>query len=244
MTQTNKKFSDVKNNEKDHILVIDDDVRISNLVSRYLHDQGFIALTASCAADAQEKLAVFECDALIVDVMMPGQSGLELVETLRAKGIDIPVLLLTALGEAEDRITGLEVGADDYLSKPFEPRELVLRLKSILKRAQKTPIAMTQTYKMGDCVYDIQNEFLEKNDDVISLTSAEHNLLKVFLEHEGDVLSRKTLAQKTGLGEGGERTIDVQITRLRRKIEENTKTPRFLKTVRGKGYVMRAEKLV
>ena len=103
---------------------------------------------------------------------------------------------------------------------------------------------MTQTYKMGDCVYDIQNEFLEKNDDVISLTSAEHNLLKVFLEHEGDVLSRKTLAQKTGLGEGGERTIDVQITRLRRKIEENTKTPRFLKTVRGKGYVMRAEKLV
>lgn len=228
---------------KDHILVVDDDVRISELVSRYLHEQNFVVLTASCAEDAKQKLGSFEFDALIVDVMMPGQSGLEFTQALRDQNIDIPVLLLTALGEAEDRISGLESGADDYLPKPFEPRELVLRLKSILKRTQRSEGLPSGNYKMGDCTYDIQNEYFEKNGEPSSLTSAEHNLLKVFLGHEGEVLSRESLAQKAGLGEGGERSIDVQITRLRRKIEENTRTPRFLKTVRGKGYVMRAEKI-
>ena len=231
------------NSTKDHILVVDDDIRISELVSRYLHEKDFIVLTASCAKDARQKLEVFEFDALIVDVMMPGQSGLEFTQSLREEGLMIPVLLLTALSETEDRIAGLETGADDYLSKPFEPRELVLRLKSILKRSQKPLEVESYLYKMGGCIYDMSNEYFEQNGQPSSLTSAEHNLLRVFLEHEGVILSRESLAQKTGLGKGGERTIDVQITRLRRKIEENTKTPRFLKTVRGKGYIMRADKI-
>ncbi|MDH5722377.1 MAG: response regulator, partial [Alphaproteobacteria bacterium] len=142
---------------KDHILVVDDDVRISELVSRYLHEQDFIALTASCAEDARKKLEVFEFDALIIDVMMPGQNGLEFTQSLREEGIVMPVLLLTALSEAEDRIAGLETGADDYLAKPFEPRELVLRLKSILKRSQRSLAEVSSLYKMGACIYDKDN---------------------------------------------------------------------------------------
>ncbi len=226
--------------EKAHILVVDDDRRIRSLVSRYLNEHDFIVLTAQDAQDAKNIMSRFIFDALVVDVMMPGQSGMEFTKSLRDDGNLIPVLLLTALGEVEDRVDGLEAGADDYLPKPFEPKELVLRLRAILRRVPK-PTKASLSYVIGRWCFNPQHDEIMCGDDVISLTMVEANLLRALIESSGDVVSREELATRCGI-DTGERTIDVQVTRLRRKIEENTKSPRYLQTVRGKGYLLRAEK--
>lgn len=225
---------------KAHILVVDDDTRIRSLVSRFLHENGFVAMGAASADDALTMLQRFDFDALIVDVMMPGKDGFEFLSELRV-GNQVPVLMLTALGEAEDRITGLERGADDYLSKPFEPRELVLRLNSILKRSRKAEKKNT-VYGIGQWVYDPEIDEIKSGVTIIRLTSVEAKLLRALVENLGEIMSREALADICEM-DSGERTIDVQVTRLRRKIEESTKAPRYLLTVRGKGYMLRAEKI-
>jgi two-component system phosphate regulon response regulator OmpR len=236
MTISDKAFSDFS--ARPHVLVVDDDARISDLVSRFLHDNGFIVMTAGDAAEARQLLKSFEFDVMVVDVMMPGETGLEFTKSIRGQ-FPAPVLLLTALGEAEDRITGLESGADDYLSKPFEPRELVLRLQSILRRtAGKRDAA--KAFKVGRWTFDPDLEELQDGAERQKLTAAEVNLIKALAARPREVISREALAQQCGV-DAGERTIDVQVTRLRRKIEEDTKTPRYLLTVRGKGYMLRTE---
>lgn len=237
----NMKKTEGKKAVKAHILVVDDDTRICDLVSRFLHEHDFIVITAENVIEAECMMENFSFDALVVDVMMPGKTGTEFVQELRDRAQDVPVLLLTALGEAEDRIAGLESGADDYLAKPFEPMELVLRLRAILRRTQKQ-VKETTVYKIGVWYFDIRHDELKNGPNVLSLTSVEASLLRALAESLGNVVSRDDLALRSGLGTGG-RTIDVQVTRLRRKIEENTKAPRFLQTVRGKGYLLRAEKV-
>lgn len=230
--------------DRSHILVVDDDTRICNLVSRFLQENDFIVMTAESAIDAQEVLERFEFDAIVLDVMMPGMTGTELVQKLRQEKVDTPILLLTALGESEDRITGFESGADDYLPKPFEPRELVLRLKSILRRTQKPSSGETE-YRIGNWTFNPKHDELREFDNtehILGLTSVEANLLRALAESANDVVSREELAKRCDL-DMGERTIDVQMTRLRRKVEENTRMPRFLQTVRGKGYILRAERM-
>ncbi len=221
-----------------HVMVVDDDRRIRDLLSRFLSEQGFVVLQAGDAAEAQGLLKTFEVDVMVVDVMMPGQSGVEFTQEFRQKD-DTPILLLTALGETEDRIKGLEAGADDYLPKPFEPKELVLRLNAILKRTVK-PDKKDEAFRMGGWIFDPEMDVLTSEKETVSLTDAESMLLKVLGRYKGDVLSREKLAKLCGV-DAGERTIDVQVTRLRRKIEEDSKSPRYLQTVRGKGYLLRAE---
>lgn len=224
-----------------HVLVVDDDRRIRDLLSRYLGARGFVVLAAESAAEAEVFLERFACDVMVLDVMMPGETGVEFVERYRAGGRDVPVLLLTALGEAGDRIAGLEAGADDYLTKPFEPRELVLRLNAILKRTVQAKEAAV-CVQIGPWVFDPDHEELRSEDDIVRLTSAEATLMRALAAKHGEVLSRDELAEACGL-DAGERTIDVQVTRLRRKIEVDTKNPRYLQTLRGKGYRLRAEVL-
>lgn len=227
--------------ERPHILVIDDDDRIRDLLARYLTEQGFVVATTPGAAEARSALEMFSFDALVVDVMMPGETGLEFTRSLRDRN-DIPVLLLTALGETDDRITGLESGADDYLPKPFEPRELVLRLQAILRRRPQLQ-AMQKPVRIGRWVYDPAEKTLADRDDIQRLTTAEISLLGALILKAGQVISREDLARMCNMDDTGDRTIDVQITRLRRKLEEDTRTPRYLQTVRGKGYLLRVEQL-
>ncbi len=232
-----------KKASKDHILVIDDDKRICELVSRYLRDHDYVVLSAGNADKAHEKIENFEFDALIVDVMMPGQTGLEFTQAIRSKGNKTPILLLTALGEVEDRISGFEAGADDYLPKPFEPKEMVLRLESILRRTRQNT-KEHKGYQIGKWYFDPCYDELRntKEDSEIKLTSVEANLLRALAESAGQPVSRDDLAERCDI-DAGERTIDVQVTRLRRKIEQNTKIPKYLQTVRGKGYLLRAEQV-
>lgn len=227
--------------EKPHILVVDDDERIRQLVSRYLHENGFIVMEAHDASHAEKLLQSFEFDALVVDVMMPGETGLEFTKRLQGKGQNIPVLLLTALGEVDDRISGFEAGADDYLAKPFEPKELVMRLHAILRRTAKKATALSP-FNIGRWRFDPQHSELVDGDEHIRLTGVEVNLLKALAGQAGEPISRDALAKICDV-DAGERTIDVQVTRLRRKIEEDTKAPRYLKTVRGKGYMLRIDDL-
>lgn len=224
--------------ERPHILVIDDDERIRGLVSRFLNDNGFLAATAKDAAEGQAILDDFEFDAVIVDVMMPGQTGLEWTQAMRAAGNDLPVLLLTALGEGGDRIAGLESGADDYLAKPFEPRELVLRLRSLLRRVPKKADQEADLV-IGPWTYDPAMNALVSTRETQRLTAVEGNLLKALAKCAGQVIGREDLARLCELDAAGERTIDVQVTRLRRKLEEDSRWPRYLQTVRGKGYMLR-----
>ena len=228
-------------NARAHALVVDDDRRIRDLVCRYLIEHGYVAMSASCARESEDIMARFDFDVLVLDVMMPGEDGVSFAKRIRDDGANIPILLLTALGEAEDRIKGLEVGVDDYLVKPFEPRELLLRLNIILKRSFE---AKSQNYRirMGEWDYVSGEDVLYSDDMEVALTMNEVLLLDAFSGRIGDVLSRDELAELCGL-DAGERTIDVQITRLRRKIEKDTKSPQYLQTVRGKGYVLRAEML-
>jgi two-component system, OmpR family, phosphate regulon response regulator OmpR len=221
-----------------HVLVVDDDRRIRELVSRFLKENGFVVLSAPDATQARRMLENFIFDALVVDVMMPGESGLELTKFVRSSS-DIPVLLLTALGESQERIAGLESGADDYLPKPFEPKELVLRLGAILRRTAP-PMKSAGPLKIGRWTFDPVLGELSDGRQALRLTSVETNLIRALARRPGQVMSRTDLARACGV-ESSERTIDVQVTRLRRKIEEDTRAPRYLLTARGKGYMLRTE---
>ncbi len=220
-----------------HILVVDDDTRLRSLLQRFLRENGFLVSVAKNAAEARERLKSYVFNLLIVDIMMPNESGLEFLAKLREDN-DVPVILLTAMGETADRIAGLETGADDYLPKPFEPKELVLRIKSILKRAPQKTLAKQERLDLGLCVYDIASkELLTKQGQVIHITPVEQSLLSILGQRFGQVFSREKLAEMLGAGQSP-RSIDVQITRLRKKIEQDSKNPRYLQTVRGKGYML------
>ena len=224
--------------ELPHILVVDDDNRLRELLRRYLADNGFRVTVASDAAEARDQLGSIVFDLIVMDVMMPGESGLVLTDSLRRKST-VPILMLTAMGETEDRINGLEIGADDYLAKPFEPRELVLRIRTILRRTEHAEAA-PPGLQIGPCTFDRLRETLYRGEVAVRLTTAEANLLKALALNPGHVCSRVELAQACGL-EGGDRSIDVQVTRLRKKIEPDPKMPRYLQTVRGHGYVLRPD---
>jgi two-component system phosphate regulon response regulator OmpR len=222
-----------------HVLIVDDDDRIRELVSRFLGENGFVTAAAASAAEAREALRYLLFDALVVDIMMPGETGLDFIRTLRGDGRAIPALLLTALGETEDRITGFESGADDYLPKPFEPRELVVRLQSLLRRGGRSAgRAADKPFTIGRWTYDPDHKELTAGGETVKLTAVEANLLEGLARRAGEVVSREDLALLTGI-EANERTIDVQVTRLRRKLEDDSKNPRWLQTVRGKGYLLR-----
>lgn len=224
--------------DKPHVLVVDDDDRIRTLLSRYLRDQGFIVSTAKNGNDALDVLKCAYYDILVVDVMMPEKNGLELTQELRATS-DIPILLLTALGEVDDRIQGLETGADDYLSKPFEPKELVLRLKSILKRKGSIVNRNLENLKIGSWRFLAEEARLVNDDGQdIRLTSVEVKLLEALARHAGKILSREELARLCGV-DGNDRTVDVQITRLRKKIEDDSRIPKYIQTIRGQGYLLK-----
>lgn len=217
-----------------HILVVDDDTRLRRLLKKYLTENGFIVSQASGAQEAKELLKLFSFSILILDVMMPGQNGQELTKELRANEFETPILMLTAMGDIDNRIIGLEAGADDYLSKPFEPKELLLRINNILKRQIQHEVKKEVCF--GDCVYDIKTKRLLKNDSPVLLTTAEQDLLNVLVSSLGDAISREDIA--LALKSDNLRAIDVQITRLRRKIETDIKKPICIQTVRGMGYIL------
>ncbi len=217
-----------------HILVVDDDERLRDLLRDYLTQNGYLVTTAADAADARARLVGLEFDLIVLDVMMPGENGLELTASLR-RNSQVPILLLTAMGEAEDRIKGLESGADDYLAKPFEPRELLLRIGSVLRRAAPAPEAAAEI-AFGDYCFDAQRGELRQEGRPVKLTSGEVALLRLFAERPGQTVSRHQLSQQSG--GASERAVDVQITRLRRKIEPDPRNPRYLQTVWGEGYVL------
>jgi two-component system phosphate regulon response regulator OmpR len=225
--------------DKPHVLVVDDDDRIRSLLSRYLRDNGFVVATAKDGNDAIDVLKCAYFDILVVDVMMPHKNGLELTKDLRATS-DLPILLLTALGEVEDRIKGLELGADDYLSKPFEPKELVLRLQSILKRKGGMVNRNLNHFSIGKWIFIPDEDKLTSSDtgEDIRLTSVEVKLLEALSRHAGKILSREELARLCGV-DGNDRTVDVQITRLRKKMEEDNRIPKYIQTIRGQGYLLK-----
>lgn len=223
-----------------HILVVDDDDRIRDLVTKYLRKQEFIVSSAENAKEAQAILKLFEYDLMVLDVMMPGQTGFEFTEELREKS-DMPVLLLTALGETDDRIEGLTAGADDYLIKPFDPRELVLRIEAILRRRPKENVK-PPVLKIGPWTFDPDYNELKSEERSVKLTDGEMTLLKALGQKAGELYDRESLSEECGF-DSLKRTIDVQVTRLRRKLEDNSDNPRYLQTVRGKGYILRAEKI-
>ena len=226
--------------EAAHVLVVDDDDRLRALLGRYLRDNGYHVSSASSAADAQAKLDGMAFDLIVLDVMMPGESGIDFTRGLR-RSTTVPILLLTAMGEPEDRIAGLESGADDYLTKPFEPRELLLRVATILRRAAPPPPAAPVTcIKIGEFRYFPARDQLLRGDEPVRLTTAEADLLRVFAANPRETLSRQALSQRLG-GGTSRRAIDVQIARLRRKIEPEPQNPRYLQTVWGRGYVLRAD---
>jgi two-component system phosphate regulon response regulator OmpR len=222
-----------------HVLVVDDDARLCQLLARFLTGHGYMVSTAHDAAEARRHLAGLRFDLLVVDRMMPGEDGLSLIRHVRASS-DVPILMLTAMGETEHRIQGLEHGADDYMAKPFEPRELLLRVQSILRR---TPVVEEPTHlelKFGDCRYDLARHQLTRGGTAVHLTSSESELLRILVDHVNEPVDRSVLAAATEDG-ANPRTIDVQITRLRRKLEPDPRQPRFLQTVRGTGYLLRSE---
>ena len=223
-----------------HLLVVDDDTRLRSLLQRYLREQGFVVSAAKDAAEAKALLGYYKFDLLIVDIMMPQVTGTELLQELRAEHNFIPVILLTAMGEAADRINGLEIGADDYVSKPFEPKELVLRINNILKRTVQ--IKEQATKIIFDTIsYDLEKgELINSEGEIIHITPVERVLLSFLGKNTGEVYSREKLAEVLGVSENL-RTVDVQITRLRKKLEKDTKNPRYLQTVRGKGYMLISE---
>ena len=235
--------------ETPHILVVDDDKRLRELLRKYLTEQGFRVTVATDAADARRKLDGLAFDLLVLDIMMPGESGLALTRSLREKD-GVPILLLTAMGEPEDRIAGLETGADDYLAKPFEPRELVLRIRTILRRVPPEAPAGRRELRFGAFSFDLDRRTLRRGSQEIHLTGGEAGLLAALAAAPGQAVSREALAQQARLGQdagappdlaGGSRMVDVQMTRLRRKIEADPRFPRYLQTVRGRGYMLQPD---
>ena len=224
-----------------HILVVDDDKRLRELLRKYLSDNGYLVATAADAAEARQRMAGLSFDLIVLDVMMPGEDGMALTRSLRAEGAKVPILLLTARGEVDDRIKGLEAGADDYLSKPFEPRELLLRLGSILRRVPRDePELPPRELRLGGFTWDMARSELRSGDQPVHLTQAERDLLAVLAEVAGQGVARDDLAVRTG-NSANPRTVDVQVTRLRKKIEDDPKLPRYLQTVRGMGYMLRPD---
>lgn len=223
-----------------HILVVDDDSRIRDLLARYLHDHDFRVTTAVDAEDARAYMRSLAFDLIVLDVMMPKESGLEFAKALRTES-QVPILMLTARAEPEHRIEGLETGVDDYLAKPFDPRELLLRVGNILKRG--TQAAPSGEICMGDFVFHISRGELQRDGETVRLTERERELLRYFAQRTGTPVSRLELAKSSDKdGDiGGERAVDVQINRLRRKIENDPANPVYLQTVRGKGYILYSE---
>jgi two-component system phosphate regulon response regulator OmpR len=226
--------------DKPHILVVDDDTRLRELLRKYLSDNGHLVATAADAAEARSRMAGLAFDLIVLDVMMPGENGLSLTRHLRETGNRVPILLLTAMGEVDDRIRGLEAGADDYLSKPFEPRELLLRLGSILRRVPRDEPEPAKELRLGAFAWDIGRSELRRDGQPVHLTQAERELLAVLAEVAGQEMSREDLAVRTG-SSANPRTVDVQVTRLRKKIEDDPRSPRYLQTVRGIGYMLKPD---
>lgn len=227
-----------------HLLIVDDDERIRQLLQKFLIRNGFCVTAARDAAHARRLLAGLEFDMIVMDVMMPGEDGVSLTRSLR-QTLATPILLLTAKGETEDRISGLEAGADDYLAKPFEPKELLLRINAILRRVPQVEEAVTlpKYLHLGDFRYDIERGELWEGDQIVRLTQTEAQLMRIFSATLGESVSRGELVEKLGRdgGQAQERAVDVQITRLRRKFEADPRQPRFLQTVRGAGYMLSPE---
>jgi two-component system phosphate regulon response regulator OmpR len=227
-----------------HLLIVDDDQRIRQLLQKYLVRNGFLVSIAQDAAQAKRLLCGLSFDLIVLDVMMPDQDGLSLTRELR-ESIDIPILLLTARSESEDRISGFEAGADDYLPKPFEPKELLLRIHAILRRVpEQTEIdSQPKLILLGEVKYDVRKGELWQADLHIRLTGTEAQLMRIFAKSVGQPISRAELMSEMGRDQwqSQDRAIDVQITRLRRKIEANPKEPRYLQTVRGSGYMLESD---
>ena len=216
-----------------HILVVDDDDRIRELVKQYLEENNFLVTSAKDALDARKKLEIVKFDILILDIMMPGESGLSLTKEVKKKS-STPIILLTAKGETQDRIKGLELGADDYLGKPFEPKELLLRIKNILYKIQK-PILADEIY-IGNTIVNLKKLEIKINNKIKKINPQEKKVLEKMLESPGKIFSRDNIGKIINISK--ERTIDVMITRLRQKIEFNSKNPKYLQTIRGSGYVL------
>ncbi|HUC67873.1 MAG TPA: response regulator [Stellaceae bacterium] len=224
-----------------HLLVVDDDARLRELLRRYLTDQGFRVTTAGDAAEARARLASIAFDLLVLDVMMPGESGLDLTRSLRRDG-RLPILLLTAMAEPEDRINGLEHGADDYLAKPFEPRELLLRIGSVLRRTRAAAVGGPEkaVVRFGRFVFSLERGELRAGDEMIRITEREREMLRLLSASAGAIVSREALSGSGGAAQ--ERTVDVLVNRLRRKIEQDPANPTYLQTARGAGYRLIADR--
>ena len=220
-------------NKKIHILVVDDDDRIRNLLKEYLTDKKYIVSTAENAEQATIKLDYLKFDILILDVMMPGQNGYELTKDLKKK-IEIPIILLTAKSEVENRIKGLEIGADDYIGKPFEPKELLLRIKNIVKKNKK--FNLKSKYIVGKAQIDLNKMHITLNEKNRKINNSEKKILSEMLSNPGRTYSREEIGKISGIFQ--ERSIDVMITRLRQKLEVSPKNPKYLQTIRGAGYVL------
>ncbi|MEL6436294.1 MAG: response regulator [Pseudomonadota bacterium] len=217
-----------------HLLVVDDDNRIRELLKNYLEREGFRISTAENADEARRKLENLDFDVVILDVMMPGEDGVSLARSLRGIKRETPIIMLTALTDIEQRIEGLDAGADDYLGKPFEPRELLLRINNILKRSAGDQPIMIEQVVFGSFAFSIKRRELKQNGETVKLTEREKEIMVAFASNAGDTVSRYDLVSNSE--DVGERTIDVQINRLRRKVEEDPANPRYLQTVRGIGY--------
>ncbi len=224
-----------------HLLIVDDDEKIRGLLQKFLARNGYLVTAARDAAHARRILGGLDFDLIVLDVMMPGEDGFSLTRDLRQKRTT-PILLLTARGDSDDRIRGLEAGADDYLPKPFEPKELLLRVNAILRRVPKAEVTLEppKTLQMADIRYDVTRSELWQGDERIRLTATENALMRIFAAQPHTAVSRAQLVEDLGRGDGAaqERAIDVQITRLRRKLEADPKQPRYLQTVRGAGYML------
>ncbi len=220
-------------NKKKHILIVDDDDRIRDLLKDYLSENNYIVSTSENAQEAKKKLEFLKFDILILDVMMPGQNGYDLTKEIKKK-IKVPIILLTAKGEVENRIKGLEIGADDYISKPFEPKELLLRIKNIIKFTNK--INLKNKYNIGNAEIDLNKMTIFFAGKRMKINNAEKNVLTEMLSNPGKTFSRKEIGKISEINQ--ERSIDVMITRLRQKIEAHPKNPKYLQTIRGSGYVL------
>ena len=220
--------------EKKHILVVDDDDRIRELIKEYLDNNNFYTTTAKDAEDAKNKIKLIKFDLIILDIMMPGQNGLDLTKEIKYSS-DQPIILLTAMGESSDRISGLETGADDYLPKPFEPKELLLRIKNILKRIKKNN-NFNPILKFGNIKVNLEKMLISSKKGEVKINSAEKSLLEKMVLSVGQIFQREEISKIVNLSK--ERAVDVMITRLRQKIEPDPKNPKYLQTVRGNGYVL------
>ena len=218
---------------KTHILIVDDDNRIRDLLKEYLGENNYMISTSEDAKNAKIKLTHFKFDLIVLDVMMPGQNGYDLTKEIKKK-INIPIILLTAKGEVEDRIKGLELGAEDYISKPFEPKELLLRINNVINKYHK--LDLSQKHFIGNTEVDLNKMVIKTENNEKKINSTEKKVLLQMLSNPGKIFSREEIGKISGINQ--ERSIDVMITRLRQKIENNSKNPKYLQTVRGSGYVL------